>query len=80
MFRKKWTTVFSTTMDRDKLFRLQALLDAEGIDFRTDAPNQTRGVLGVRTPAVQRDETGMLWELLVREEDAERVRTIIRNL
>ena len=77
MFKKKWTTVFST-VDRDKFFRLQALLDAEGIDFRTDAPNQTRGVLGVRTPAVQRDNAGMLWELLVREEDAERARAIIQ--
>ena len=79
MFKKKWTTVFST-VDRDKFFRLQALLDAEGVNFRTDAPNQTRGVLGVRTPAVQRDETSTLRELLVREEDAERVRDMIRNL
>ncbi|WP_050696671.1 putative signal transducing protein [Anaeromassilibacillus senegalensis] len=77
MFKKKWTTVFST-VDRDQLFRLQALLNAEGIDFRTAAPNQTRGVISVRTPAVQRDETGMLWELLVRKEDAERAYTIIR--
>lgn len=79
MIRRKWTTAYST-VDRDKLFHLQALLDAEGIDFRTNAPSQARGAFGIRTPAVQRDDSGMLWELLVREEDAERVRTIIRNL
>ncbi|WP_195985892.1 DUF2007 domain-containing protein [Clostridium sp. D33t1_170424_F3] len=79
MWKKKWTTVFCTD-DRDKLFRLQALLDAEGIPFHTDDPNGARGALGVRTPAVQRDNAGTLRELLVREEDAERVRAVIRNL
>ncbi|WP_050696668.1 DUF2007 domain-containing protein [Anaeromassilibacillus senegalensis] len=79
MFNKKWTTVYCT-VDRDQLFRLQALLNTEGIEFRTAAPNQTRGVISVRTPAVQRNETGMLWELLVKEEEVEHARAIVRNL